>query len=41
MEVVMVVRVDQVSHCHSMMDVSSWWVMLFAVGKERVVDLWR
>lgn len=33
------VGVNQVSHCHSMMAVSSWRVMLLAVGKEGVVDL--
>lgn len=40
-EVVVVVWVDQVSHCHSVMAISPWWVMLLAVGEERVVDLWR
>lgn len=39
MEVV-VVGVDQISHCHSMVVVSPWQVMLLAVGEERVVDLW-
>lgn len=37
---VVVVGVDQVSHCHSMVVVSPWRVMLLAVGEERVVDLW-
>ncbi len=39
--VVVVVGVDQVSHCHSVMAISPWWVMLFTVGEERVVDLRR
>lgn len=39
-EVVMV-GMYQVSHGHSVMAVSPWLVMLLAVGKERVVDLWR
>lgn len=32
---------DQVSHCHSMMTISPRWVMLLTVGEERVVDLGR
>lgn len=40
MEVV-VVWVDQVSHCHCVMSIPPWRVMLLAVGEERVVDLWR
>ena len=38
--VVVVVGVDQIPHCHSMV-VPPCWVILLAVGKERVVDLWR
>lgn len=38
-ELVMV-GVDQVSHCHSMMAISPRRVMLLTVGEERVVDLW-
>lgn len=38
---VVMVGVNQVSHCHSMMAISPRWVMLLAVGKERIVDLWR
>lgn len=40
-EVVVVMGMDQVSHCHSVMVVSPWWVMILAAGEERVVDLWR
>lgn len=41
MVVMVVVGVDQVSHCHCVMAVSPRRVMLLAVGKEGIVDLRR
>lgn len=37
----MTVRVNQISHCHSMVDISPGCVMLLAVGEKRIVDFWR
>lgn len=39
-KVVVVMWMDLVSHCHPILMVSPWLVMLLAVSKERVVDLW-